>query len=255
MNGMEQSTDKRVASTSQNVVIMNFFLVYFLDSGEFQSSRNLNYITQFDDLHTNISYRLFPLFSLQVKSYYSTLSSTLRWPVSSAVCQQFSGKRQKQKNRNGNLAKVSSVQTQDLVSDQCHQKPTWAAHWSGIKRIVQRTCATGMIPSTISQPVNYIVILLSTILYVDTECMDFNYSVIHMNSKIFQHTHTDYRDPKFEDNIDSNCGFDRPAGDNKYCRFRIDGLNNCSPSKTNHKYGFPEKRPCIFLKLNRVSMA
>lgn len=63
----------------------------------------------------------------------------------------------------------------------------------------------------------------------------------------------EYRDPKFEDNVDSNCGFDHPAGDNRYCRFKVDSLNNCSPTKTNQKYGFPEKRPCIFLKLNRVS--
>lgn len=29
-------------------------------------------------------------------------------------------------------------------------------------------------------------------------------------------------------------------------------MNNCSPGRTNGQFGFPERKPCIFLKLNKV---
>lgn len=63
----------------------------------------------------------------------------------------------------------------------------------------------------------------------------------------------DYVDPKMEDNIDDGCSFDRPARDGKYCPFKIESLDNCSPGKTDKKYGFPMKKPCVYLKLNKVS--
>lgn len=61
-----------------------------------------------------------------------------------------------------------------------------------------------------------------------------------------------YSDNKYEENKDETCGYNRPAGEGKYCPFKIDNLDNCSPKKTNHKYGFPENKPCIFLKLNKI---
>lgn len=63
----------------------------------------------------------------------------------------------------------------------------------------------------------------------------------------------DYVDPKNEENIDDGCTFDRPARDGKYCPFKIESLDNCSPGKTDKKYGFPLKKPCVYLKLNKVS--
>lgn len=64
----------------------------------------------------------------------------------------------------------------------------------------------------------------------------------------------EYIEPKFEENIDNECNFGHPAGHGKYCPFKIESLDNCSPGKTDRKYGFPEKKPCIFLKLNKVSI-
>lgn len=63
----------------------------------------------------------------------------------------------------------------------------------------------------------------------------------------------DYIEPKNGGNIDENCAFDHPAADKKFCPFEIESLDTCSPAKTDKKYGFPEKKPCIFLKLNKVA--
>lgn len=54
--------------------------------------------------------------------------------------------------------------------------------------------------------------------------------------------------------MDYTCNFDRPAQDGKYCPFKIETLENCSPGKTEGKYGFPQKKPCVFLKLNKVKL-
>lgn len=62
----------------------------------------------------------------------------------------------------------------------------------------------------------------------------------------------DYVDPKNEENIDDGCTYDRPARDGKYCPFKIESLDNCSPGKTDKKYGFPIKKPCVYLKLNKI---
>lgn len=62
----------------------------------------------------------------------------------------------------------------------------------------------------------------------------------------------DYIDPKHGDSMDVSCTYDRPATEGKFCEFKIDSLDNCSPGKTNQKYGFPEKKPCVYLKLNKV---
>lgn len=65
----------------------------------------------------------------------------------------------------------------------------------------------------------------------------------------------EYVDPKNEENIDEGCTFDRPAQDGKYCPFKIESLDNCSPGKTDKKYGFPQKKPCVYLKLNKVTIS
>jgi len=62
----------------------------------------------------------------------------------------------------------------------------------------------------------------------------------------------EYETPQEADNIDESCSFNRPATEGKYCRFRAETLGNCSPAKTNQKYGFPERKPCVFLKLNKI---
>lgn len=65
--------------------------------------------------------------------------------------------------------------------------------------------------------------------------------------------HLEYGEQKNDENADNNCDYNRPASDGKFCRFRIDTLENCSPGKTAGKFGFPEKKPCVFLKLNKVN--
>lgn len=65
---------------------------------------------------------------------------------------------------------------------------------------------------------------------------------------------TDYLEPKVVENSDDRCDFDHNASDGKYCPFKVHAADVCSPEKTNHQYGFPERRPCIFLKLNKVSL-
>lgn len=62
----------------------------------------------------------------------------------------------------------------------------------------------------------------------------------------------EYIDPKNEENIDDGCSFSHPAQEGKYCPFKIESLDNCSPGKTDKKYGFPQKKPCVYLKLNKV---
>lgn len=64
---------------------------------------------------------------------------------------------------------------------------------------------------------------------------------------------TAYKDNTYDENADPNCKPGRGADNDKYCRFDVNTLENCSPGKTDRKYGFPEKKPCIFLKLNKVS--
>lgn len=49
------------------------------------------------------------------------------------------------------------------------------------------------------------------------------------------------------------CSYDKGAEENEVCKFSSDDLGNCSPTRSNRKYGFPERKPCIFLKLNKVS--
>lgn len=63
----------------------------------------------------------------------------------------------------------------------------------------------------------------------------------------------EYGEPKNEENADDNCDFNRPASEGKFCRFKVETLENCSPGKTNRQFGFPEKKPCVFLKLNKVN--
>lgn len=63
----------------------------------------------------------------------------------------------------------------------------------------------------------------------------------------------DYENRKYDDTADDGCDFNRPASDGKFCRFKIDTLENCSPDKTGRKFGFPDKKPCVFLKLNKVN--
>ncbi|XP_055310913.1 sodium/potassium-transporting ATPase subunit beta-2-like [Sitodiplosis mosellana] len=62
----------------------------------------------------------------------------------------------------------------------------------------------------------------------------------------------EYTEPKFKENIDSECNFGHSAAAGKYCPFRVESLDNCSPGKTDRKYGFPEQKPCIFLRLNNI---
>lgn len=54
------------------------------------------------------------------------------------------------------------------------------------------------------------------------------------------------------ENIDDKCDFQHSADEGKYCEFKIEALENCSPEKTDTKYGFPTRRPCIYLTLNKV---
>lgn len=66
---------------------------------------------------------------------------------------------------------------------------------------------------------------------------------------------TEYIKLDHEDNVDDSCSFDRPAQDGKFCPFKVEALDNCSPGKTENKFGFPQKKPCVFLKLNKVRFA
>lgn len=49
-----------------------------------------------------------------------------------------------------------------------------------------------------------------------------------------------------------HCDHNTQKQDGKVCIFSADSLGNCSPEKTKGKYGYPERRPCVFLKLNKV---
>lgn len=75
---------------------------------------------------------------------------------------------------------------------------------------------------------------------------------MHFIWKKISFANIDYTDPKAVDNVDDGCGFGRPAQEGKYCPFRVQELANCAPGKTANKFGFPEKKPCVFLKLNKV---
>ncbi|XP_037026050.1 sodium/potassium-transporting ATPase subunit beta-2-like [Bradysia coprophila] len=61
-----------------------------------------------------------------------------------------------------------------------------------------------------------------------------------------------YINPKNYGNVDKSCSFDRPASKGKFCPFKVESLDNCSPGKTDQKYGYPHKKPCVFLKLNKI---
>lgn len=50
-----------------------------------------------------------------------------------------------------------------------------------------------------------------------------------------------------------HCDQDSKRQEGKACKFSADSLGNCSPEKTKGKYGYPERRPCVFLKLNKVN--
>lgn len=65
---------------------------------------------------------------------------------------------------------------------------------------------------------------------------------------------SDYTNPKYHENVDRNCSYDRPADNDKFCPFEMELLGNCSPENTDKKYGYPQKKPCVFLKLNKVSV-
>lgn len=55
---------------------------------------------------------------------------------------------------------------------------------------------------------------------------------------------------KSENQMD--CDHITKRQDGKVCMFHAESLGNCSPEKTKGKYGYPERRPCVFLKLNKV---
>lgn len=50
-----------------------------------------------------------------------------------------------------------------------------------------------------------------------------------------------------------HCDHNTQKQEGKVCIFSADSLGNCSPEKTKGKYGYPERRPCVFLKLNKVT--
>lgn len=48
-----------------------------------------------------------------------------------------------------------------------------------------------------------------------------------------------------------NCNFDKHPTEDEVCMTNIENLGNCSPEKL---YGYNSSSPCVFLKLNRVSL-
>lgn len=50
----------------------------------------------------------------------------------------------------------------------------------------------------------------------------------------------------------ATCNYNTPREPGKVCEFTTDALSSCSPQHTKNTYGFPERKPCIFLKLNKV---
>lgn len=50
----------------------------------------------------------------------------------------------------------------------------------------------------------------------------------------------------------AHCDYNNPRDPGKVCIFSTDDLSSCSPARTKNTYGFPERKPCIFLKLNKV---
>ncbi|XP_031634841.1 sodium/potassium-transporting ATPase subunit beta-2-like [Contarinia nasturtii] len=58
---------------------------------------------------------------------------------------------------------------------------------------------------------------------------------------------------KYEKNIDHECSrlFSRPKN-GKFCPFKLEYLENCSPTKTDGNFGYDISKPCIFLTLNEV---
>lgn len=56
-------------------------------------------------------------------------------------------------------------------------------------------------------------------------------------------------DVKVDNRIE--CGFDEPVPDGKVCNVAPNSWDPCTSEK---KYNFPAASPCIFLKLNKVSV-
>lgn len=46
------------------------------------------------------------------------------------------------------------------------------------------------------------------------------------------------------------CSFDNPPQDEKVCVINIERFDQCVPK---NNYSYPKGKPCVFLKLNKVS--
>jgi len=70
----------------------------------------------------------------------------------------------------------------------------------------------------------------------------------------FKSVDTFLEDYKKTSNLENqiHCDHNTQKQDGKVCIFSADSLGNCSPEKTKGKYGYPERRPCVFLKLNKI---
>lgn len=68
--------------------------------------------------------------------------------------------------------------------------------------------------------------------------------------KIDKNSKNEKNEKKIENQM--HCDFSTPRQPGKVCLFSAEDLGNCSPGRSGHKFGFPERKPCIFLKLNKI---
>lgn len=75
-------------------------------------------------------------------------------------------------------------------------------------------------------------------------------NILHVICNQISFHFTAYTEPiSTENHVD--CSFDKTPGEGKVCKVNVDQLDPCIKSK---RYNFHKGSPCIFLKLNKVSL-
>ena len=57
------------------------------------------------------------------------------------------------------------------------------------------------------------------------------------------------------DSFNQNCTDENRAKDSKPCAVDLTTLGECYSNETGFDYGYREGKPCIFFKMNRVSLS
>lgn len=98
---------------------------------------------------------------------------------------------------------------------------------------------------------NYVTLFLVVVLLATNLRLYFSLNRITYNVIILKRFFLDYKQiSHLENQIKCDYSTQKPEG--KVCVFSAEDLGSCSPGRSGSKYGFPERKPCIFLKLNKV---